>query len=162
MSLYDTGMHVKPLAKAQASLRPVLLMGEHTMHDAKFRQAFGDRLKKLRKDKKWTQKELAQKIGVRFEQLNKYEMGLNAPPLEKLLALAEALSLTTDFLLTGVVPKDQPLVNTRLLTRFEALQDFAPEAQETVIHVIDAMIVQHRVTGAVIPVDRPPKRASGG
>ncbi len=36
------------------------------------RKGFGLRIKELRKQKKWTQKELASKIDVRFPQLNKY------------------------------------------------------------------------------------------
>ena len=60
-------------------------------HDDELRKAFGQRLKKLRKQHKWTQKDLASRLGMRFGQLNKYECGLNAPPLDKLLQLAELL-----------------------------------------------------------------------
>ena len=51
------------------------------MQNDDIRKAFGARLKNLRKKKKLTQKELAEKINVRFPQLNKYECGLHAPPL---------------------------------------------------------------------------------
>ncbi|MBV1879079.1 MAG: helix-turn-helix domain-containing protein [Pseudomonadales bacterium] len=37
------------------------------------------RLKELRKQKRWSQKEMAAKVEIRFQQLNKYESGLNLP-----------------------------------------------------------------------------------
>ena len=75
------------------------------------------------KSQKLTQKELADKLGIRFGQLNKYECGLNAPPMEKLLQLAELLDTTVDYLLTGDGKDERPLHNTRLLERFRALED---------------------------------------
>jgi len=122
------------------------------MQDDEFRKAFGHRLRELRKQNKWTQKELATKLDIRFGQLNKYECGLNAPPLEKLMQMSSLLNVTVDFLLTGDNPADTPLHNTRLLERFKELQGFDTEDQETVIKLIDAMIVKHRVESAIAPV----------
>ena len=49
------------------------------MNDPSFRKEFGERLRGLRKQKRWSQKELANRVDIRFEQLNKYECGLNMP-----------------------------------------------------------------------------------
>ena len=118
------------------------------------RKGFGLRIKELRKQKKWTQKELAAKIDVRFPQLNKYECGLHAPPLEKLVQLAEVLDTTVDYLLTGDRSEERPLHNIRLLERFRALEDFISEDQEAVIKLIDAMIVKNKVEGAIKPFEK--------
>lgn len=117
------------------------------MERAEILKAFGGRLKELRKRKKWTQKELATKIDVRFSQLNKYESGLHAPPPEKLVELAGVLDTTVDFLLTGNADEAVPLHSPRLLDRFRALEGFEPDDQEAVIKLIDAMILKHRVEG---------------
>lgn len=154
-------MHVKPIAKTGVTIGAVLSIDGRIMSDRKLAQAFGARLKQLRKDRRWTQKELATKVGVRFEQLNKYEMGLNCPPFEKLLALADALSTSLDFLVAGTPTKDHSLRDTRLLTRFEAIQDFGPSDQEAIMALLDAMILKHRVQGAVAPVDKPRRAADG-
>lgn len=122
---------------------------EQIMQDSSIRKAFGERVKQLRKDKGWTQKELGNKIGVTYAQLNKYEGGTNAPPLDKLHTLASALETTIDFLVTGNLAEHMPIHNTRLIQRFQELEAFAPEDQETVIKLIDAMIVKRRVEGAV-------------
>ncbi|MBI5440828.1 MAG: helix-turn-helix transcriptional regulator [Deltaproteobacteria bacterium] len=116
--------------------------------------SLGARLKQLRKEKGWTQKELASRVGIRFSQLNKYESGLHAPPLDKLLELAATLTTGVDYLLTGDRGGDTPLRDTRLLERFRALEDFAPEDRETVVKLIDAMIVKQRVEGALSSVSK--------
>jgi transcriptional regulator with XRE-family HTH domain len=95
-----------------------------TMQNEDFRKAFGVRLKNLRKQKRWSQKKLAAKVEIRFQQLNKYESGLNLPPAEMLIKLADALDTTVDFLLTGNPVEEMPLGNTQLYKRFKAVEDF--------------------------------------
>lgn len=121
------------------------------MMDNDMRKGLGLRIKQLRKHHKWTQKELAAKIDVRFPQLNKYESGLHAPPVEKLVKIAEVFDTTVDFLLTGNRSEQRPLHNLRLLERFQALEEFNAEDQEAVIKLIDAMIVKNKVEGAINP-----------
>jgi transcriptional regulator with XRE-family HTH domain len=121
------------------------------MMDNDMRKGLGLRIKQLRKQHKWTQKELAVKIDVRFPQLNKYECGLHAPPVEKLVKIAEVFDTTVDFLLTGNRSEQRPLHNLRLMERFRALEEFNAEDQEAVIKLIDAMIVKNKVEGAINP-----------
>lgn len=121
------------------------------MMDNDMRKGLGLRIKQLRKQHKWTQKELAAKIDVRFPQLNKYECGLHAPPVEKLVKIAEVFDTTVDFLLTGNRSEQRPLHNLRLLERFRAMEEFNTEDQDAVIKLIDAMIVKNKVEGAINP-----------
>ncbi len=118
------------------------------------RKNFGIRIKELRKNKKWTQKELANKIDVRFPQLNKYECGLHTPPMDKLVKLSEVFDTTIDYLLTGNRTEERPLHNLRLMERLQELEEFASEDQETVIKLIDAMIVKNKVEGAIKPFEK--------
>jgi transcriptional regulator with XRE-family HTH domain len=108
------------------------------VQDETLRKAFGARLKGLRKQKNCAQKELAALVGIRFQQLNKYESGLNIPPAEMLVKLADTLGVTVDLLLTGNPVEDSPLASSRLLRNFK---------------VIDAMIAKGRMTSALTPVD---------
>ena len=71
------------------------------MQNEDVRKAFGLRLKELRKQKGWTQKELANKIDIRFSQLNKYECGMHIPPIEKLIQLGNSFRVTLDYLIMG-------------------------------------------------------------
>jgi len=123
------------------------------MQDETLRKAFGARLKDLRKQRSWSQKELAAKVEIRFQQLNKYESGLNIPPAEMLVKLADALGVTVDYLLTGNPVEDSPLASSRLFRRFQVLEHLAQDDQETVIKVIDAMIAKQRMSTALASVD---------
>ena len=123
-----------------------------------FGKALGGRLKQLRKQKRWTQKELAGKVDIRFQQLNKYESGLNIPPAEMLVKLADALGTSVDYLLTGNPVEDSPLANSRLFHRFKMLEDMNPSDREAIITLIDAMIAKHKVEGA----SRPAEQANDG
>lgn len=110
----------------------------------------------LREQKHWAQKELAAMVDIRFQQLNKYESGLNIPPADMLIKLADALGVTVDYLLTSNPVEDSPLASSRLFRRFQVLAALAPEDQETVIKVIDAMIAKQRIASALAPVDAQP------
>ncbi len=123
------------------------------MQDEALRKVFGARLKGLRKQKGWAQKELAGRVGIRFQQLNKYESGLNTPPADMLVKLADALGVTVDYLLTGNPVEDSPLASSRLFRRFKMLEALNADDQETVIKVIDALIAKERVTAALTAVD---------
>ncbi len=121
------------------------------MADQNVRKAFGQRLKQLRKQKRWTQKELAAMADIGPSQFNKYECGLHIPPAEKLIELSRLLDTSVDYLLSGEAPQDCALHNTRLIKRFQELEHFDAEDQEAVIRLIDAMIVKHKVEGAISP-----------
>ncbi len=124
------------------------------MRNEDIRKDFGKRLKTLRKQKGWTQKELANKIDIRFPQLNKYECGMHIPPIEVLVRLGATLNITLDYLVTGDVAQIKPLHNTRLMERVKELEQFGNDDQEAIIRMIDAMIVKRRVEGAVLPIDK--------
>ena len=117
------------------------------MKDETLLRDFGSRIRKLRKQRRWTQKELAANMGVQTPQLNKYECGLHAPPLDRLLCLAEMLETSVDFLLTGHESEERPLHNFRLLERFRALENFQQEDRDTIIRLIDALIIKNRAEG---------------
>lgn len=124
------------------------------MQDQDLRQAFGARLKELRKQKGWTQKELASQLDIRFSHLNKYESGMHIPPIEKLIQLAEIFSVTLDYLVLGSRSDDIPLHNTQLIERLQALEAFDNDDQGAVLRLIDAMIVKRRVESAMRPLGR--------
>ncbi|NOJ73154.1 helix-turn-helix transcriptional regulator [Paenibacillus alvei] len=58
-----------------------------------------DRLIEWRKKKKLTQEQLAVKVNITKAGISNYENGHSAPPHETLVALADFLGITTDYLL---------------------------------------------------------------
>ena len=61
--------------------------------------SLGDKLYELRKKQGLTQEEAAEKLGVTRQTVSKWETDQSAPELEKLMALAELFSVSTDELL---------------------------------------------------------------
>ena len=59
------------------------------MAKTKFKENFKEILKELRKKKKLTQRELAEKTGISLAMITKYEQGLNTPSIENLRVLAD-------------------------------------------------------------------------
>lgn len=66
---------------------------------------FTDNLKALRKQKKLTQKELAEQIGIKQNSYSDWENGKNEPSLDNIIKLAEVFYVTTDELLGYKVKK---------------------------------------------------------
>lgn len=62
---------------------------------------FGLRLKKARKLKKITQKELAETLGVEQSTISNYEKGLRHPAATALMEIAQILEVSVEFLLGG-------------------------------------------------------------
>ena len=119
-----------------------------------FRKTLGQRIKVTRKERGLTQKELAQRMGFSYQQLNKYEGGFNVPSADLLQRFAQELDVSADFLLTGQHPNAASPSNLRLAERLRIAEQFPADDQETVIKLLDAMIMQHRAKSAVAPVDR--------
>jgi transcriptional regulator with XRE-family HTH domain len=111
------------------------------MLGTQLRKAFGLRLRALRKQHNWTQKELASKLNILFSQLNKYECSINVPPPEKLLEMAAIFNTNVDYLLTGSPATDIPLHNQRLLSRFT---DFYTLPSQIVL-IIDAFLEREKL-----------------
>lgn len=119
-----------------------------------FRKALGQRIKVTRKERGMTQKELAQRMGFSYQQLNKYEGGFNVPSADQLQRFAQELDVSADFLLTGFHPNKATPSNLRLAERLKIAEQFPNDEQETVIKLLDAMIIQHRAKGLTAPVGR--------
>lgn len=59
----------------------------------------GDKLKSLRIEKKLTQKQVADRIGLAISAVSSYESGSRYPSYEVLIQLARIFHVTTDYLL---------------------------------------------------------------
>ncbi len=59
----------------------------------------GDKLKALRIDKKMTQKQVADRIGLAISAVSSYESGSRYPSYDVLLKLARIFHVSTDYLL---------------------------------------------------------------
>lgn len=69
---------------------------------------FSKRLKELRKQKRMTQIEMAELIGISRNTYSGYEKGAYMPSTEALVRIAAALGVSTDYLVTGKEEEKKP------------------------------------------------------
>jgi transcriptional regulator with XRE-family HTH domain len=62
----------------------------------------GAKVKEQRKSAKWSQSELADKIGVTFQQVQKYERGTNRIGASRLWRLSQVLSVPVGYFFEGL------------------------------------------------------------
>lgn len=63
---------------------------------------FGERIRKLRRERRLTQEQLAAMLNVSVEHLRKIELGKRGISIDLLLDLAAELGVSVDFLLNGI------------------------------------------------------------
>lgn len=64
-------------------------------------ETIGNRIAKFRKEKKMSQENLAEQIGVSSQAVSKWENDISCPDISLLIPLAKLLDVTVDELLTG-------------------------------------------------------------
>jgi len=106
-------------------------------------EGLGDRIARLRRTKGWNQKELAERLGVRSNQVSKFERGTYQPKPGILGPLAETLGTTVDFLLTGRearVQRDQRLRNLLPL-----LENLPEDLRDALVSALEGVVKVHNL-----------------
>lgn len=91
----------------------------------------GKQLKEVRKARGLTQAELAERVGVSLSTVKKWELDMNEPNSDKLIALALTLNVSTDYLFGRDTAPD--LVLTEDKERLLAIIDSLPPRQREAV-----------------------------
>lgn len=110
---------------------------------------FGEKIRKLRKEKKLSQAELAKVIGMNANHLSRLERGVGLPSAEILKGLAVALEVSVDYLLSdedtqGPVAEVK-IRNKALAERVKLIEELDSEDQNAVFRVIDSMLTKKKM-----------------
>ena len=109
--------------------------------------SFAEKLSKLRKEKGFTQQELAQKVGVGITQMRRYEGGKSSPTLKVIKNIAKTLVVSTDDLIfdenEGVI--SAKILNRRLLEQFEMVSGLNPHDRDAIETILESMIIKSRL-----------------
>lgn len=108
---------------------------------------FPERLRQLRVVKKMSQEDLGKLTDLNYNHIGRYERGDSRPSADKLKALADALGVSTDYLINGDT-QNAARVNLEdrdLLEMFRQVQAFPEKQKEALKEVIDAMIIKTKV-----------------
>jgi transcriptional regulator with XRE-family HTH domain len=106
--------------------------------------SFGERLQNIRKARGMTQVQLAEAAATTQRAVSYYETEAGFPPAPAIIALAQALDITTDELL-GVTPPKVERVNDdsearRQWKRFQMISTLPERDQKAVVRLINSLV----------------------
>ena len=103
----------------------------------------GERLAQIRKERGFTQAELAEKVGILQNIVSAHERGRLRLSAEMLIRFARALDVSTDDLL-GIQekPSNGTTKNRRLLRRISHIDKLSKRDQEALLRTIDAFLAK--------------------
>ncbi len=105
-----------------------------------------ERIKLLRKERGWSQGELAEQIGADARQISRYENGHITPSVEVLVKLAEVFDVSVDYLLVEAAPR-RPLrvEEPGLLERVQGISSLTEEDKTSLYHILDALLAKNKI-----------------
>jgi len=109
--------------------------------------SFAQRLKKARIDKGLSQTELGNLAGIHYTQVGRYENKGAQPSAEILSKLANALGVSSDYLINGNTDElaERSLNDKELLNQFKAIEQMDDKDKGIVKTLIDAFITKRKI-----------------
>jgi len=102
------------------------------------KEAISERIARIRKNRGFTQVELADQMGIIQKLISDYERGRIRPHPEMLARFALALEVSTDELVgLKKIKTNETITNRRLLRRLKMIEALPKKAQDTIIGMID-------------------------
>jgi len=102
----------------------------------------GNRIIELRKAKNWSQSQLADKVGVSYSQIGRYETKGSQPPAEVLKNIADALDSSVDYLVNGGTEDkaNASLNDAEVIRYFKEVDALPQEDKSALLRVIAGFI----------------------
>ena len=97
---------------------------------------FGERITYQRKQKKWSQDDLAKKIGTSAPIIGRYERDEIKPSIEVASKIAEELDVTIDYLINGTAI----LLDKLNVERLQDIQKLNDDDKQHVLITLDALL----------------------
>ena len=116
------------------------------MSTEKHRSVFGANLRRLRLERGLTQAQLGERVGLSKRMVAHYELHATRPPAEKLAAIAQALNVKVDLLLTATNANPAPRVDPKFARKLERAKKLPRSDQMLLATMIDSMLKKRRKT----------------
>jgi transcriptional regulator with XRE-family HTH domain len=104
-----------------------------------------ERIRLTRQQKNISQGELAQISGINTKSLSRYELGASIPPSDALKAIADALGVTMDYLVSD---DNVQIKDTELFKKFEAIQNISGDTRKVIDTFLDLAIRDYKTKQA--------------
>ena len=106
----------------------------------------GQKIRKFRRDRQWTQAELGDNAGINFSNLNRYEQDKLKPGPKILAKLANAFGVPVNELLGSETNSEVPSIqDDELLQYFHQVQQMGEEDRTTIKRLIQAVVIKNQV-----------------
>jgi transcriptional regulator with XRE-family HTH domain len=99
---------------------------------------FGEKIAKLKKQKKMSQIELAKVTGISRDAISKYERGDVIPSVEYAKRIADALGVSLDYLVSN--DENEQTLDNEAVKRIKEIQELPNDEKVKIFSVIDALI----------------------
>lgn len=103
---------------------------------------FGEKITKLKKLKKMSQVELAEKTNISRDAISKYERGDVLPSVEYAKRIAQALGVSLDYLVSD--SDEDEVLDNEAVKRIKEIQSLPQTEKEKVLSVVDALIRDYK------------------
>lgn len=100
--------------------------------------SLGQKITKIRKEKKLSQVDVASYVGVSRDAISKYERDDIVPSVENANKIAQILGVSLDYLMSE--DDNLEVVDIDMLNRMKEIQRLSEDDKSTVIKIIDAFI----------------------
>lgn len=112
--------------------------------------SFSEKVVRLRKERNWTQVQLAERLGMTVNQIKRYEKGKSAPSLEAIKKLVTAFGVSADDLIfdngKGIAAQK---LDPDLLKRFEKISRLPQKEREAVETMLDGIIIKNQLNDMI-------------
>lgn len=109
--------------------------------------AFGKRLAQAREAKNLTKEKLGKIVSVHHSQIGRYERGEASPSAEVLKKMANALDVSSDYLMNGTTQDfaAESIQDKVLINQFNRISELSEENKTVVSKLIDAFLFQQEM-----------------
>lgn len=127
-----------------AHLKPV------TPQQGQVAMAIGEQIKNLRKERGWSQADLALKVNGDAGQISRYENGKITPSVEAIVKFAELFDVSVDYLLVEDAPR-RPFRQTHdeLGARLADLDQLSDADRAALLHILDGLLANTKIRAAL-------------
>jgi transcriptional regulator with XRE-family HTH domain len=106
----------------------------------------GSNIKKIRKEKGWSQRDLANKIDSDASYINRLETGKLNPSISAMERIANAMDCTLDQLVKGDLDSAEIHIKDKNFSeKIRLIDSMDEDDKQAVTHIIDALLTKKRI-----------------
>lgn len=116
-------------------------------HTKNNKSSFGNRLKEAREAKGFTKDKFGKLVKIHYSQIGRYERNEASPSADVLKKMANALDVSTDYLMNGTTADlaAENIQDKTLINQFNRITELSEENKTVVSKLIDAFLFQQEM-----------------